>query len=640
VPASYFADGNGTRRVRARIVDDDGGFTDYVTEFTINNVAPTLTLSGAASVDEAAAYTLNLSASDPGVDTIASWTINWGDGTQIVSGNPSSVMHTYGDGVNNYTISATATDEDGTHAAGNTVSVTVNNVAPTLTLSGAASVDEGSVYTLNLSSSDPGVDTITSWTINWGDGTQIVSGNPSSVMHTYGDGLNNYTISATATDEDGTHPAANTVAVTVNNVAPTLAISGATSVNEGSVYTLNLSSSDPGVDTITSWMIDWGDGVQIVSGNPSSVTHTYADGPNSYTVTASATDEDGTFAAGNTVAVTVNNVDPTINALSTSSPTIGGAHEDGEVTLAATFTDPGVGDAHTATIDWGDGATTAGVVTESMGSGSVAGSHAYVNGGIYTVTLTVADDDTGAAVATTTTVIAGAGRDAVTGVLEIVGTNGSDIVKVLKQTSSTIKVKFDLPGDPLVERTFNTSGPDSITAIEIYLGGGDDLGALASDVAIDAKIFGNDGNDKLVGGAGSDVLIGGDGLDVLYGRSGRDLLVGGQCIDALFGDSDGDIIVGGDTDLDVDLTTVAGVLAMSSQHADLDAIMTTWRSGSSYSDRVAAVSPLASAHFFDDNDLDLLSGGSGQDLFFVGDQGCLDDIALDQTFNELELELD
>jgi hypothetical protein len=44
-------------------------------------------------------------------------------------------------------------------------------------------------------------------------------------------------------------------------------------------------------------------------------------------------------------------------------------------------------------------------------------------------------------------------------------------------------------------------------------------------------------------------------------------------------------------------------------------------------------------HFFDDNDADLLAGGAGQDLFFSGDQGWLDDIALDQALNELEFEL-
>src|SRR4029079_7808060 len=101
---------------------------------------------------------------------------------------------------------------------------------------------EGATYTLNLSSSDPGADTITSWTINWGDGSQVVSGNPSSVTHMFADGPNSYTISATATDEDGTFAAGNTIPVIVANVSPTLLISGASSVNEGATYTLNLSS--------------------------------------------------------------------------------------------------------------------------------------------------------------------------------------------------------------------------------------------------------------------------------------------------------------------------------------------------------------------------------------------------------------
>jgi len=51
-----------------------------------------------------------------------------------------------------------------------------------------------------------------------GDGTQIVSGNPTSVAHTYADGTASYTISATATDEDGTF-SANTVAVTAMMLA-------------------------------------------------------------------------------------------------------------------------------------------------------------------------------------------------------------------------------------------------------------------------------------------------------------------------------------------------------------------------------------------------------------------------------------
>src|SRR5206468_795317 len=124
------------------------------------------------------------------------------------------------------------------------------------------------------------------------------------VTHTYADGPNDYTITATATDEDGTFNAGNSVAVHDKNVAPTLTLSGAGTVAEGSIYTLNLASTDPGQDTIADWTITWGDGaVQTVNGNPSSVTHTYADGPNDYTITATASDEDGTWNAGNSVAV-------------------------------------------------------------------------------------------------------------------------------------------------------------------------------------------------------------------------------------------------------------------------------------------------------------------------------------------------
>jgi len=50
----------------------------------------------------------------------------------------------------------------------------------------------------------------------------------------------------------------------------------------------------------------WGDGPGRQR-HPSSVTHVYADGNASshYTITATATDEDGTYAAGTTVAVNV-----------------------------------------------------------------------------------------------------------------------------------------------------------------------------------------------------------------------------------------------------------------------------------------------------------------------------------------------
>ena len=128
---------------------------------------------------------------------------------------------------------------------------------------------------------------------------------------TYASGPNNFTISATATDDVGTY-SANTVAVQINHVAPTLAITG--DIQRQRSLALHPESLRLRIrtHTISSWTINWGDGhTQTVTGDPSSVTHTYAQGPNNFTITATATDDVATYSAG-TLAVHVNHVAPTL----------------------------------------------------------------------------------------------------------------------------------------------------------------------------------------------------------------------------------------------------------------------------------------------------------------------------------------
>ncbi len=80
------------------------------------------------------------------------------------------------------------------------------------------------------------------------------------------------------------------------------------------------------------------------------------------------------------------------------------------VGLAASFTDAGVLDTHTVSIDWGDGTTCDGSpgsgceITGAAGVGSVVGAHAYASVGDFTVIVTVTDDDGGAGAAPPQTV--------------------------------------------------------------------------------------------------------------------------------------------------------------------------------------------------------------------------------------------
>ncbi|MCE9591660.1 MAG: tandem-95 repeat protein [Planctomycetes bacterium] len=137
-----------------------------------------------------------------------------------------------------------------------------------------------------------------------------------AATHTYNDN-GSYVVSVTLSDGSATD--AETTSATVTNVAPTLTISSAGAVNEGSPLTLNLAHSDPGTDTITRWNVNWGDGnIEQFNSNPASVTHTYAD-PGTYSVSATATDEDGTFSS-NTISQTVNNVAPALTTISQLGP--------------------------------------------------------------------------------------------------------------------------------------------------------------------------------------------------------------------------------------------------------------------------------------------------------------------------------
>jgi len=199
------------------------------------------------------------------------------------------------------------------------VVITVTDVGPTLVISGNNTADEGLAYTLNLHATDPGTDAVTRWEIDWDGDNQVdqtLPGNPSSVSHLYPDGPATVTIRAWATNEDGRF-AANTLALTVRDVAPSLTLTLAessdpdTTVSEGEQISLTLGSViDLTSDTVTSYVIDWGDQTQAIYSAAElaqlgwTLTHVYAESsPRNaagqsvpYRISVTLIDEDGIHA--------------------------------------------------------------------------------------------------------------------------------------------------------------------------------------------------------------------------------------------------------------------------------------------------------------------------------------------------------
>ena len=198
--ATFTVPDSGSQVVRGRIGDKDGDYTEYVSVVTAREVAPSLTVSGVPqTVNEGSEYTLNLSATDPGADTISQWRVNWGDGA-IQDVTDLLVTHVFpDDGM--FQVLVTAIDEDGVYTTTHTVQVV--NAAPTIVADASqVTVQEGEEGTNSGTCGDPGADALTlsasvGSVLDNGDGTWTWSYTPS-------DGPDDsQTVRITVTDDDG-----------------------------------------------------------------------------------------------------------------------------------------------------------------------------------------------------------------------------------------------------------------------------------------------------------------------------------------------------------------------------------------------------------------------------------------------------
>lgn len=207
----------------------------------------------------------------------------------------------------------------------------------------------------------------------------------------------------------GTVPDASTQCVpgVKDNTAPTVEAGGLYNGTEGSPVAIIATASDAESDDLTgAWTatpaasVDAGAGCSFADASAPSTTVTCTDnGEWSLTYTATETASGG-LSGSDTATLTLVNADPVVTAVSVGTDPVA---VTSPVTASGTFTDAGSNDTHTGKWYWGDGSTSAAVVS----GGNATGSHTYTEAGIYTICLTVDDDDggSGAGCATTFTVV-------------------------------------------------------------------------------------------------------------------------------------------------------------------------------------------------------------------------------------------
>jgi Ca2+-binding RTX toxin-like protein len=149
---------------------------------------------------------------------------------------------------------------------------------------------------------------------------------------------------------------------------------------------------------------------------------------------------------------------------------------------------------------------------------------------------------------------AGATYDAVSGILNVAGTNGSDNIAVLVQATDpdSLPGTGDETSDLVVTRNGSPVASCSlldaaapINRLVIDGGNGNDTITVDDAVLVSVQANGGNGQDVIDGGGGNDTLSGGNGKDSLDGAAGDDQVDGGNGADNLQGGLGVDILNGG-----------------------------------------------------------------------------------------------
>jgi protocatechuate 3,4-dioxygenase beta subunit len=439
-------DGTGTVIVSAS--DGEHAVATDTFMWSAANLPPSISaVTDDGPIDEGGSATITVTATDPaGVNDPLAYAFDCdADGTYETPGVGNVGTCSFDqDGV--FTVGVEVTDGDGGQALDST-DVMVDNVAPSvdsLTLT-PSSIDEAGSTDLDATVSDPGADDSTlGFSIDWGDGSAATTGSTSDgsigESHTYADddGDDTYTVTLTVIDSDAAEDTED-ADVTVANLPPSIsAVTSDGPIDEGGSATITVTATDPaGVNDPLVYAFDCDDdGSYETAGVANEGTCTF-DQDGVFTVGVEVTDGDGGQALDSTD-VMVDNVAPSVDSLTLSS-SVPASCATRTAVLNAAFSDPGEDAPWTMTIDWGDGSTE---TSAHNVAGASSHGHTYAAAGSYTISVTVADDDTTSLAATETftvnfTVVGGGFKQPVN------NTRNGQVASIFKHGSS-IPLKLEV----------------------------------------------------------------------------------------------------------------------------------------------------------------------------------------------------
>jgi PKD repeat protein len=280
------------------------------------NVPPTVSFTeDKTTANTGDKITLTITASDMD-DTVASITVDWGDGTPIdtLPGTATTDGHSYASTGNaksqTFTVVVTATDSRGAASAPVQAIKTINDQPPTVTFTeDHTTVDTGQTITLASTSSD--VDgTIAQTIVNWGDGTiDTLPGSATTESHAYPSTGNSktatYLVYVNVTDNSGTTTKSAVTTKTVSDRPPVAAFTFTpTSPVTAQGVSFNASTSTDPDGTISSYAWTFGDGSTGTGATPSHVYNT----PGTFQATLTVTDNSGSTGTATNNVIVANHV--------------------------------------------------------------------------------------------------------------------------------------------------------------------------------------------------------------------------------------------------------------------------------------------------------------------------------------------